>query len=90
MTLWIIIAAVFYALFIYTWVKGLGIVKEYHPEGVVKFYFLAASIRFVMALTIVTLYMIFSKHSQAEAVVYCTSFSLMYVLAIVVSVVIRH
>lgn len=90
MTLWIIIAAVFYALFIYTWVKGLGIVKEHQPDGVVRFYFLASSVRFVVALTIVALFLIFSKHSQTEAVVFCTSFSLMYVLAIVVSVVIRH
>lgn len=90
MTLWIIVAIVYYTLFIYSWVKGLGTVKEYQPEGVVKFYFIMASIRFIMALTIVALYMLIGHHTHQEAAVFCTTFSLMYVLAIIVSVVLKH
>ena len=90
MILWIIVAIVYYTLFIYRWVKGLGTVKEYQPEGMVKFYFIMASIRFIMALTIVALFMIFGHHTHQEAVVFCTTFSLMYVLAIIVSVVLKH
>jgi lipopolysaccharide export LptBFGC system permease protein LptF len=90
MTLWIIVAILYYTLFIITWVKGLGAVKEHQPEGVVKFYFVMAMIRFVMALTIVALYMLFSDHTQGEAAVFCVTFSAMYVIAIVVSVALKH
>jgi len=90
MTLWIFIAVVYYTLFIYIWVKGLDTVQKHQPEGVVRFYFVIASIRFLMALTIVAFYMLFSTHTHDEAVVFCTIFSLMYVVAIIVSVALKH
>lgn len=90
MTFWYIIATVYFTLFIYIWVKGLGIVKERQPDGIVRFYFLAATIRFVLGLTIVVLFLLFNHHTRGEAVAFCTTFSAMYVLAIVVSVLLRH
>jgi len=90
MMFWIIVAVVFYTLFIYIWVKGLDAVQKHQPEGAVKFYFIIASIRFVMALTIVALYMLFGNHTHREAVVFCTTFTLMYVVAIIVSVALKH
>ncbi len=90
MTLWIWVAVVYYTLFIYVWVKGLDTVQKHQPEGVVRFYFVIASIRFLMALTIVALYMLFSNHTHSEAVAFCTIFSLMYVVAIIVSIVLKH
>ena len=90
MTLWILVAIVYYTLFIYVWVKGLGTIQEHQPEGVVKFYFVIASIRFLMALTIVALYMLFSHHTHHEAAVFCTVFSLMYAVAIIVSIALKH
>lgn len=90
MTLWIFVATVFYTIFIYVWVKGLGTIKEHNPEGTVKFYFVIASIRFIMALTIVALFMLFSNSTHKEAVVFCTTFSLMYIIAIIVSIILKH
>ena len=90
MTAWIAVAIAYFTLFIYIWVKGLGIVKERQPDGMVRFYFLAVTIRFIVGLTIVALYLLFNHHTRGEAVAFCTAFSLMYVLAIVVSVALRH
>ena len=90
MTLWLIVAVVFYTLFIYIWVKGLGTVQKHQPEAAVKFYFIIASVRFVMALTIVAIYMLFGNHTHREAAVFCTVFSLMYVVAIIISVALKH
>lgn len=90
MTPWIVVATLYYLLFIYSWVKGLGMVQRYQPTEVVRFYFVVAAIRFVMALTIVALFMLFGSHSRGEATVFCTAFSLMYALAIIVSVALKH
>ena len=49
-----------------------------------------ASIRFVMALTIVALYMMFSRHTQEEAVMFCLAFSLMYVAMVIISIMLKH
>ncbi len=90
MTLWIFVAVVYYTLFIYIWVKGLDTVQKHQPESAVKSYFVIASIRFLMALTIVALYMLFSNNTHGENVVFCTAFSLMYAVAIIVSVALKH
>jgi predicted transcriptional regulator len=90
MIVWISVAVAYYALFIYIWVKGLGIVQEHQPDKAVTFYFVMASIRFIMALTIVALYLLFSTHTHREAVLFCTTFSLMYIIAIIVSVALKH
>lgn len=49
-----------------------------------------ASIRFVMALTIVALYMMFSQHTQEEAMMFCLIFSLMYVAMVIISIMLKH
>ena len=90
MTLWIIIAVVYYTLFVYVWVKGLETVRKLQPESVVTFYFVMAAIRFAMALTIVALYMLLDAHTHAEAVLFCTIFSLMYIAALVTSMTLKH
>ena len=49
-----------------------------------------ASIRFVMALTVVALYMLFSRHTHEEAVTFCLTFSLMYVAMVIISIMLKH
>ena len=90
MIAWITVAVVFYTLFIFIWVKGLDAVQRHQPESAVKFYYIIASIRFIMALTIVALYMLLDSHTHSEAVVFCTTFTLMYAVAIIVSVALKH
>jgi len=90
MLLWLVFAVVFYTLLIYVWVMGLKAVQKYQPEKAVTFYFIMASIRFVMALTIVALYMLFSTHTHEEAVVFCLIFSLMYVAMVIISIMLKH
>ena len=69
---------------------GLKAVQKYQPEKAVTFYFIMASIRFVMALTIVALYMLFSAHTHEEATVFCLIFSLMYVAMVIISIMLKH
>jgi len=90
MLLWLVFAVVFYTLLIYVWVMGLKAVQKYQPEKAVTFYFIMASIRFVMALTIVALYMLFSTHTHEEAAVFCLIFSLMYVAMVIISIMLKH
>jgi hypothetical protein len=68
----------------------LDTVQKHQPEGVVSFYFVIAAIRFLMALTIVALYLLFDNHTHSEAVTFCAIFSLMYVVAIIVSIALKH
>lgn len=87
---WLVFSAFFFTLLIYVWVMGLKAVQRYQPEKAVTFYFIMASIRFVMALTMVALYMMFSRHTQEEAVMFCLAFSLMYVAMVIISIMLKH
>ena len=77
-------------MLIYVWVRGLEAVKRHQPEKVVTFYFIMASIRFVMALTIVAFYMLFAKYTHEEAALFCTLFTLMYIIMIICSITLKH
>ena len=68
---WLVFSVFFYTLLIYAWVVGLRAVQRYQPEKAVTYYFIMASIRFVMALTVVALYMLFSRHTHEKAVTFC-------------------
>ena len=65
-------------------------VQGYQPEKAVTFYFIMAAIRFIMALTVVALYMLFAAHTHEEAVVFCLVFSLMYVAMVIISIMLKH
>lgn len=87
---WIVFSVFFYTLLIYAWVVGLRAVQRYQPERAVTYYFIMASIRFVMALTIVALYMLFAQHTHEEAVTFCLAFTLMYVAMVIISIILKH
>ena len=87
---WLVFSVFFYTLLIYAWVVGLRAVQRYQPEKAVTYYFIMASIRFVMALTVVALYMLFSRHTHEKAVTFCLTFSLMYVAMVIISIMLKH
>ena len=61
---WIVLVLVVFTMLTVVWVKGLGAVQRYQPEKAVTFYFLVAAVRFVVAITIVALYMLLSEHTR--------------------------
>ncbi|MBO7052167.1 MAG: hypothetical protein J6W24_05835 [Prevotella sp.] len=87
---WLVFSVFFYTLLIYAWVVGLRAVQRYQPERAVTYYFIMASIRFVMALTVVALYMLFAQYTHEEAVTFCLAFTLMYVAMVIISIILKH
>lgn len=87
---WIILALFVFTLLTVVWIKGLGAVKKYQPDKAVAFYFLLAAIRFIVAMTIVALYMLLGEHTREEAMQFCLIFSLMYVSMVIISIMLKH
>jgi len=87
---WIVLVLVVFTMLTVVWVKGLGAVQRYQPEKAVTFYFLVAAVRFVVAITIVALYMLLSEHTREEAMVFCLISSLMYVAMVIISIMLKH
>lgn len=87
---WIVLVLVVFTMLTVVWVKGLGAVQRYQPEKAVTFYFLVAAVRFVVAITIVALYMLLSEHTREEAMAFCLMFSLMYVAMVIISIMLKH
>ena len=89
MALEIILSILFFTLLGGSYVKGYDIVKRQAPDHLVHFYLIMATIRMLLVLTVVGLYVFFTGNRQ-DAIRFVVIFLIMYAIMMVITLKLRH
>ena len=82
-------AALFFTLLGVAYVKGYDLVKRRSPEHLVHFYLVMATIRMLLVVTVVGLYVFFAQNRE-NAIHFAVIILIMYALTMVVTLTLRH
>lgn len=82
-------AALFFTLLGGAYVKGYDLVKSRSPEHLVHFYLVMATIRMLLVVTVVGLYVFFAPNRE-DAIHFAVIILIMYALMMVVTLTLRH
>ncbi len=72
------------------YVKGYDVVKSHSPEHLVHFYLIMATIRMLLVVTVVAIYVLLIASGREEAVRFALTIIIMYVVMMVVTLWLRH
>lgn len=90
MSLWVIFLSVlFFTVLGVAYVKGYDFVKRRSPEHLVHFYLVMATIRLLLVVTVVAVYVILSD-SREESIRFAAMFIGMYVAMMIITLVLKH
>lgn len=84
-----VLAALVIMLLGVAYVKGYDLVKHRSPEHLPHFYLIMATIRMLLVVTLVGLYVFFTE-SREDAIRFALIIFIMYVLMMVVTLKLRH
>ena len=85
----IFFSALFFTLLGGAYVKGYDIVKRHSPDHLVHFYLIMATIRMLLVLTVVGLYVFFTENRD-HAIRFVIIFLIMYEITMVITLKLRH
>ncbi len=83
------LAVLFFALLGTVYVKGYDIVKEKSPEHLPQFYLIMTTIRMILVLTMIGLYVLFTDNRE-DAIHFALACIGMYVVMMVITLILRH
>jgi len=81
--------ALFFTLLGVAYVKGYDLVKSRSPEHLVHFYLVMATIRMLLIVTVVGLYVFFAP-TREDAIHFAVIILVMYAITMVVTLTLRH
>ena len=85
----IVLSVLFFALLGVAYVKGYDFVKHHSPDHLVHFYLIMATIRMLLVLTAIGLYVFFTANRQ-DAIRFVILFLIMYAITMVITLKLRH
>jgi len=85
----LVLSVVFFALLGVAYVKGYDLVKRHSPDHLVHFYLIMATIRMLLVLTAIGLYVFFTANRQ-DAIRFVILFLIMYAITMVITLKLRH
>ena len=85
----IVLSILFFTLLGVAYVKGYDIVKRHAPDHLVHFYLIMATIRMLLVLTAIGLYVFFTANRQ-DAIRFVILFLIMYAITMVITLLMRH
>ncbi len=85
----IFLALLFFLLLGVAYVKGYDVVKRRSPEHLPHFYLIMATIRMLLVMTVVGLYVFFAP-SREDAIHFAVIILIMYAITMVVTLSMRH
>ena len=85
----LVLSVVFFALLGVAYVKGYDLVKRHSPDHLVHFYLIMATIRMLLVLTVIGLYVFFTANRQ-DAIRFVILFLTMYAITMVITLKLRH
>ena len=83
------LAVLFFTLLGVAYVKGYDLVKSRSPEHLVHFYLVMATIRMLLIVTVVGLYVFFAP-TREDAIHFAVIILVMYAITMVVTLTLRH
>ncbi len=83
------LAAVFFVFLGTAYVKGYDLVKEKSPEHLPQFYLIMTTIRMILVLTVIGLYVLFTENRE-DTIHFVLTCIGMYVLMMVITLKLRH
>ena len=83
------LSVLFFTLLGVAYVKGYDIVKRHSPDHLVHFYLIMATIRMLLVVTVVGLYVFFTENRE-DAIHFAALFLIMYAITMVVTLLMRH
>lgn len=84
-----VLSVLFFTLLGVTYVKGYDIVKKHSPDHLVHFYLIMATIRMLLVVTVVGLYVFFTENRK-DAIHFAAIFLIMYAITMVITLKLRH
>lgn len=79
----------FFMLLGVAYVKGYDLVKSRSPEHLVHFYLIMATIRMLLVVTVVGLYVFFAPNRE-DAIHFAAIILIMYAITMVITLTLRH
>ena len=89
MVIEVVLSILFFTLLGVAYVKGYDIVKRQSPDHLVHFYLIMATIRMLLVLTAVGLYVCFTENRE-DAIRFAVAFIIMYAISMVITLKLRH
>ena len=84
-----VLSILFFTLLGVAYVKGYDLVKKHSPDHLVHFYLIMATIRMLLVLTVVGLYVFFTENRE-DAIRFAIIFIIMYATTMVITLTLRH
>ena len=85
----LVLSVLFLALLGVAYVKGYDLVKRHSPDHLAHFYLIMATIRMLLVLTVVGLYVFFTENRD-HAIRFVIIFLIMYAITMVITLKLRH
>lgn len=85
----LVLSVLFFALLGVAYVKGYDLVKRHSPDHLAHFYLIMATIRMLLVLTVVGLYVFFTENRD-HAIRFVIIFLIMYAITMVITLKLRH
>ena len=85
----LVLSVLFFALLGVAYVKGYDLVKRHSPDQLAHFYLIMATIRMLLVLTVVGLYVFFTENRD-HAIRFVIIFLIMYAITMVITLKLRH
>ena len=85
----LVLSALFFIVLGVAYVKGYDFVKRHSPDHLVHFYLIMATIRMLLVLTVVGLYVFFTENRE-DAIRFAIIFIIMYATTMVITLTLRH
>ena len=85
----IVLSILIFTLLGMAYVKGYDIVKRHAPDHLAHFYLIMATIRMLLILTVVGLYVYFTENRE-DAIRFVGIFIIMYAITMVITLKLRH
>ena len=85
----IVLSILIFTLLGMAYVKGYDIVKRHAPDHLAHFYLIMATIRMLLILTVVGLYVYFTENRE-DAIRFVSIFIIMYAITMVITLKLRH
>ena len=85
----LVLSVLFFALLGVAYVKGYDLVKRHSPDHLAHFYLIMATIRMLLVLTVVGLYVFFTENRD-HAIRFVIIFLIMYAITMVITLKLRR
>ena len=85
----LVLSVLFFTLLGVAYVKGYDLVKRHAPDHLAHFYLIMATIRMLLVLTVVGLYVYFTENRE-DAIRFAIIFIIMYAITMAITLKLRH